>query len=208
MECSEITQVTIALEILQQPEKKDLQQRLFHCIYKLFHQSFLNWILGKYHFGSDKEKLYEDAKDAFQNGLATFYMKAQKKDFIINGSLKTTIYSFGLLQLLALFKKDKIVHDAPRYLSALQLLICNEMLEKEKERLLTERENALMECLDLIPEKQKNILMMKFFMKLRSRQISEILKITPGTVDNESAKAYKQLRKRLGEKLQAQKQVE
>jgi len=208
MECSEITQVTIALEILQQPEKKDLQQKLFYCIYKLFHQSFLNWILGKYHFGSDKEKLYEDAKDAFQNGLAAFYMKAQKKDFIINGSLKTTIYSFGLLQLLALFKKDKIVHDVPRYLSALQLLISNEMLEKEKERLLTERENALMECLDLIPEKQKNILMMKFFMKLRSRQISEILKITPGTVDNESAKAYKQLRKRLGEKLQAQKQVE
>jgi len=80
-------------------------QKLFNCIYSLFQGSFIYWILHKYDNSTNKNKLWEDAKDAFQNGMMVLYRKSQEKGFNIKGNLKTTVYSFGLLQLLALFKK-------------------------------------------------------------------------------------------------------
>ncbi len=104
MNCSEIIQPPVALEILQTPGAKRLQ-KLFGCIYSLFQGSFIYWILHKYDNSTNKNKLWEDAKDAFQNGMMVLYGKSQEKGFNIKGNLKTTVYSFGLLQLLALFKK-------------------------------------------------------------------------------------------------------
>ncbi|MEJ7680981.1 MAG: hypothetical protein WKG06_24645 [Segetibacter sp.] len=105
MECEEITQASVALTIMQTPGDKRLE-KLFNCIYSLFHGSFLNWILNKYS-GKNilKDKLLEDAKDAFENGIVALYLKSKKHELNIKGSLKTTVYSFGLLQLLAFLKK-------------------------------------------------------------------------------------------------------
>src|SRR5215210_6391989 len=111
MDCQEITKTPVAIEIMQTPGDRRLQQ-LFSCIYSLFQGSFLGWILHKYHNSGPKEKLWEDAKDAFQNGMMTLYRKSQNKEFTINGSLKTTVYSFGLLQLLAFFKKEKFAYGS------------------------------------------------------------------------------------------------
>src|SRR5688500_11073092 len=108
MDCQEITETGIALKIMQNEDGKQLRPRLFHCIYALFQASFLSWINNKYNHASSLQKLNEDAKDAFQNGVTAFFLKSQAKEFSIKGSLKTTIYSFGLLQLLAYFKKDKL----------------------------------------------------------------------------------------------------
>src|SRR5215213_9278690 len=106
MECHDITQPIVALEIIRSPEDNP-RQKLFNCIYTLFYVNFLNWIMNRYSSYKHKGKLLEDAKDAFQNGLMVFYQKSQQKGFIIRASLKTTIFSFALLQLLALFKKEK-----------------------------------------------------------------------------------------------------
>lgn len=205
MECGEITQPTVALEIMQTPGDRRLQ-RLFSCIYSMFQGSFLNWVLRKYQNSPHRDKLWEDAKDAFQNGLMAFYHKSQKKELAINGSLKTTIYSFGLFQLLAYFKKEKAAYRRADYVRCLDLFFEDAFLEHELHELLNEREIDLMEALGTLPEKQRHILVMKFFEKLRSKQIAERLNITPGNVDNDSTKAYRELRTMLQLKSSFQKQ--
>ena len=204
MECGEITKVSVALEIMQTPGDRRLQQ-LFSCIYSLFQGSFLTWILHKYKNSRYKDKLWEDAKDAFQNGLMAFYNKSQKKELIIKGSLKTTIYSFGLLQLLAYFKKERSVYGSVDYAKCFDLFFEDELLEHERHELLNERESDLMEALAELPEKQRHILLMKFFEKLKSKQIAEKLNVTPGNIDNDSTKAYKELRNLLQFKIQFSK---
>ncbi|MFN2438245.1 MAG: sigma-70 family RNA polymerase sigma factor [Chitinophagaceae bacterium] len=201
MDCREIIQPVVALQIMQTPGDRRLQQ-LFHCIYSLFHGSFLNWILRKYSNGNagHKDKLWEDAKDAFQNGMMALYSKAQKKEFTIKGSFKTTIYTFGLLQLLALFKKEKTAYRSDDHAKCLDLFFEDDFLEKERHELFNEREIDLLEALKTLPKKQRDILVMKFFEKLKSKQIAEKLDVTAGNVDNDSTKAYKELRRILKSK--------
>ena len=205
MECAEITQPRVALEIMQTPGDRRLQQ-LFSCIYSMFQGSFLNWVLHKYQGSRHKAKLWEDAKDAFQNGLMAFYHKSQKRELSIKGGLKTTIYSFGLLQLLAYFKKEKAAYRTGDYAKCFDLFFENDLLEQERHELLNERECDLMEALRTLPEKQRRILVMKFFEKLKSKQIAKKLHITPGNVDNDSTKAYRELRNILQSKSSFQKQ--
>jgi RNA polymerase sigma factor (sigma-70 family) len=194
MDCEKITQPAIAGEIMQDPEKKHLQENLFHCIYALFQGSFLNWIMNKYGEGQRKQKLWEDAKDAFQNGVSAFYLKAQKEEFKMTASLKTIIFSFGLLQLLAYFKKDKLVYGISDYTKMIELFFEDGIGETENQFKLNQRELSLIDALSTLPEKQRNILLMKFFHKLRSKDIAEVMHVSAGNVDNESTKAYKKLR--------------
>lgn len=205
MECVELTQATVALEIMQTPEDRRLQ-RLFSCIYTMYHSSFLNWVLQKYQNNRNRDKLWEDAKDGFQNGLMAFYYKAQKKELVIKGSLKTTIYSFGLLQLLAYFKKEKTMYRTVEYAKSFDLFFQIDFLEHEKHELLDERESDLMEALRSLPEKQRHILIMRFFEKLKSKQIAEKFHITAGSVDNDSTRAYRELRNILASKSSFKKQ--
>ncbi|HKH63348.1 MAG TPA: sigma-70 family RNA polymerase sigma factor [Flavitalea sp.] len=207
MECREITETPVALEIMQTPGDQRLQQ-LFACIYSLFQASFLTWIQRKYSYSPCKEKLWEDAKDAFQNGMMTLFRKSQNKEFTITGSLKTTIYSFGLLQLMALFKKEKSAHGANDYLKSLEMFFEEDLIKVGKHELLNERERDLLEALTRLPKKHRDILIMKFFGKLKSKQIAEKLNVTPGNIDNESTKAYKELRKILQSKSSFQTQKE
>jgi RNA polymerase sigma factor (sigma-70 family) len=206
MECEKITQPANAIEIMQNPDKKHLQENLFNCIYTLFQGSFLNWIINKYSNVQSRQKLWEDAKDAFQNGVSAFYLKAQEKEFNMRASLKTIIFSFGLLQLLAFFKKDKLVYGINDYMKLLELFINDDFAEIEKQSILNEREVSLIEALSMLTEKQQQILLMKFFQKLRSKEIARILNVTAGNVDNESTKAYKELRSILKTKFDIQKE--
>lgn len=204
MECQEIIQPSVALEIMQTPQDKRLQ-KLFECIYSLFQSAFLAWILHKYDNSRFKDKLWEDAKDAFQNGIMVLYQKGQNKGFTFKGSLKTTIYSFGLRQLLAFFKKEKFVYGSGDYAKCFDLLFEDDLFEHERHELLNERENDLLEALTKLPEKRRDILLMKFFDKLRSKQIADKLHVTVGNVDNVSTKAYKELRHILKSKFSFQK---
>jgi RNA polymerase sigma factor (sigma-70 family) len=200
MNCQQITQTMVALEILQTPGDNRLQS-LYHCIYSLYLDSFLGWILQRYTGHTQKDKLLEDAKDAFQNGILAFYIKASKEGFSIKGSIKTKIFSFGLLQLWASYKKDKHDYGARDYLNNPDLHLADTLLENEELGLLNEREQDLLEALTKLPEKQQKILSMKFFDKLKSKQIAEKLGVSAGYIDNESAKAYKTLRRMLKVKL-------
>jgi len=201
MECEEITEVSVALTIMQTPGDRRLE-KLFDCIYFLFHASFLNWILNKYSSKKIlKDKLLEDAKDAFENGILALYEKSKKNELNIKGSLKTTVYSFGLLQLLASYKKDKLVFGTSDYIDCSDLLFDNDFSQKERHAFLNDRENDLIEALTNLSEKQREILSLKFFHKLKSKQIAQKLNVTVGNVDNDAVKAYKKLRKILMNKL-------
>lgn len=189
MDCNELTQASVALAIMQTPDDKRLE-KLFHCIYASFYVSFLHWIVNKYGSRSpSKDRLLEDAKDAFENGVLTLYEKAKKNGVHINGSLKTTVYSFGLLQFLALRKKDRS-GDA----LCPDLLLDDAFSENERQVFLDDRENQLMKALNGLPRKQRQILMMRFFQKHTSKKIAQTLGVTPGYIDNASAKAYRKLR--------------
>lgn len=205
MDCQEITQVSVALEIMQIQEKNYLRQNLFTCIYSLFQAGFLGWILSHFPHSRYKDKLWADAKDAFQNGLEAFFHKSQKEGFTIKGSLKTTIYSFGFLQLLAFFKKDPFVYGIDEQIKWFGLLIEDEFESKHGQADLNEKESFLIEALATLPKKQRDIILMKFFHKLKTKQIAELLEVSAGNVDNETTKAYKELRNALKPKLIYQK---
>jgi RNA polymerase sigma factor (sigma-70 family) len=105
------------------------------------------------------------------------------------------VYSFGLLQLLAFLKKEKMVYKVRDYMDDLDSLFENDFLESERQELFDKKEKDLMEALlTRLPARQRDILFMRYFGKLRSRQIAEKLGISVGNVDNETAKAYKALR--------------
>ena len=200
MDCQELTKPSVALEIMQNPDDSRLPQ-LFRCIYSRFHDSFISWILNRYSNGGSNEKLQEDAKDAFQNGMLELFDKAGKKELSIKGSLKTVVYSFGMLQLLAALKKEKMVYKVRNYIDDLDSLFENDFLESERRDLFDKKEKDLMEALlTSLPARQKDILLMRYFGKLRSRQIAEKLGISVGNVDTETARAYKVLRNILSAK--------
>ena len=200
MDCQELTKPSVALEIMQDPDDSRLPQ-LFRCIYSMFHDSFINWILNRYSNGGSNEKLQEDAKDAFQNGMLELFDKAKKKELSIKGSLKTVVYSFGMLQLLAALKKEKMVYKVRNYIDDLDSLFENDFLESERRDLFDKKEKDLMEALlTSLPARQRDILLMRYFGKLRSRQIADKLGISVGNVDTETARAYKVLRNILNAK--------
>jgi len=200
MDCQEITQVPAALEIIKAPESREYQQ-LFHCIYELFQGSFICWILKKYSNISAKEKLWNDAKDAFQMGIVKIIEKLRNNELAIHGSLKTTIYSFGLLQLLASVKKEKSAEKRKTgYQILMDLLVENDSIIKETGELFDERQKALLKALHELPEKQRQILIMAFYGKLKSKEIAGKLGVSAGNIDNEKTKAYKALRETLKSK--------
>ena len=121
--------------------------------------------------------------------------KSRQNELVINGSLKTTVYSYGLLQLLAKVKQEKS-EDKRRsgYLTLINLFIEDGSIIKEMGDLFDEREKTLLEALNELPEKRRQILIMAFFDKLRSKEIAGKLGVSAGNVDNEKTKAYKALR--------------
>src|SRR3954470_4521181 len=166
MNCQEITQAPVAIEIMKGPQNREYQQ-LFHCIYELFQGSFINWIFGKYNAVSSKEKLWNDAKDAFQMGIVKMVEKSRNNELTIPGSLKTTVYSYGLLQLLAKVKQEKSEEKRKAgYLALINLLIEDDVFVKEIGDEFDEREQALLKALNELPEKRRQILIMTFYGKL------------------------------------------
>lgn len=164
--------------------------------------SFLSWVLRLYSTTPYKDKLVEDAKDAFQNGMLALLRKSQKKDMILQGSLKTAVYSFAHYQLLAIFKKEKLTHL--RDLHCLPVFVEDQRIELERDALLHQREIDVRSALAKLPKKRQDILVMKFFDRLKSKEIAEKLHVTVGNVDNDSTRAYKELRRVLQSKFSFQ----
>ena len=190
--CYEFLQPDNAIQILHGSDTKAIQQ-LFYCIYKSHYQSFLQWILFKFNGVTYKDKLLEDAKDAFQNGVLVFYLKSQKKDFEIKNSLKTTIYNYGLLQLKAAIKKERHVMHAWPYIEY-PVTACEIDPDSQQHLVEISKEIELIKAISNLKAKEREVILLKYFNHLRSKQIAEKLHVTVGDIDNTTGKAYKHLR--------------
>ena len=103
--------------------------------------------------------------------------------------------------MLAVFKKEKKLYGFHHYIKWVELFFEDDFIDVEQQDFIDEKENSLKEAMNLLPTKQHKILRMKFYQKLKSREIAKQLNVTAGNIDNESAKAYKELRQILRKKL-------
>lgn len=73
----------------------------------------------------------------------------------------------------------------------------DEVLRKEQEQIMEQRRELVHRCLQTLPEKYKVILTLRDIQGFPYEEISNILKISPGTVDSRLHRARKMLRKKL-----------
>jgi len=71
------------------------------------------------------------------------------------------------------------------------------MIKKEKEQISEERRKLVHQGLQTIPENYKVILSLRDIQGFSYEEITNILKISPGTVDSRLHRARKMLRKKL-----------
>jgi RNA polymerase sigma-70 factor (ECF subfamily) len=73
----------------------------------------------------------------------------------------------------------------------------DEVTRKEKEQIMEQRKKLVHRCLQTLPEKYKVILTLRDIQGFPYEEISNILKISPGTVDSRLHRARKMLREKL-----------
>ena len=96
--------------------------------------------------------------------------------------------------MLAIFKKEKNIYGKVAYTERFSDFVEDDFIQHEKSQLMNERRNDLMNALAELTQKKRDIVVMKFFDNLKSKQIAEKLHVTVGNVDNDSTRAYKELR--------------
>lgn len=95
-------------------------------------------------------------------------------------------------------KKSKMSKMLLEKMKEMPLVQENEIIKKEKERIIEQRKKIVHQCLQTIPEKYKLILSLRDIQGFSYAEITKILKISPGTVDSRLHRARKMLRKKLG----------
>ncbi len=194
MKCDKLIQVDTVLEIMQNPEKSGLRNALFSCIYSEFQDKFIKRIKKRFSYNKYQDKLLLDIEDAFENGLVAFFIKSQRKGFTIKGNLEATLYTFVYFQLLADFKKQNRLDFGSIDYSKWDELISGIDIDGDIDQYdLNEREVCLIKLLAMLTEKQRNILIMKYFDKLTAEQIAKKLGVVIGDVHNVTWKARKVL---------------
>ena len=103
--------------------------------------------------------------------------------------------------MLAVFKKEKKLYGFHHCIKWAELFFEDDFFDVDQQDFIDEKEHCLIEAMNLLSKKQHKILRMKFYQKLKSREIAKQLNVTAGNIDNESAKAYKELRQILRKKL-------
>ena len=73
----------------------------------------------------------------------------------------------------------------------------DEVTKKEKEQVMEQRKKLVHSCLQTLPEKYKVILTLRDIQGFSYEEISNVLKISPGTVDSRLHRARKVLREKL-----------
>ena len=73
----------------------------------------------------------------------------------------------------------------------------DEVTRKEKEQTMEQRRKLVHRCLQTLPERYKVILTLRDIQEFPYEEISNILKISPGTVDSRLHRARKMLKEKL-----------
>ncbi len=211
MDCKEINNSQKLVTYFREENEVHLN-RVFKCFFNLFFEDFrrltYKYCLNKFH---TKHKEDELARDAFDDGLMSFYFKLKNEGFEEKGALvKTAFFSFCIFKLKGLTKAlsrrfvKETVMDAEIPLNKPDLAATEELNDVlDYEQLLNAEEEILNRALKELGERGSNLIMWKKVLKLKNEEIAERMNIQPGTVPNEVYKSFNKL-KEIVERLTAQ----
>ncbi len=211
MDCNEITSSQILVTFFR--EENDIHlNKVFTCFFNLFFEDFrrltYKFCLNKFH---TKHKEDELAKDAFNDGLMSFYYKLKSEGFEEKGAqVKTAFFSFCIFKLRALAKslgrrsvKETVIDPGVMFNN--QDIVNNGELTDvwDYEHLLNTKEEIFSSALKELGERGSNLIIWKKILKLRNEEIADRMGIKPDTVPNEVYKSFNKL-KEIVEKLKGE----
>ena len=202
MDCNEITSSQILVTFFR--EENDIHlNKVFKCFFNLFFEDFrrltYKYCLNKFH---TKHKEDELAKDAFNDGLISFYFKLKSEGFEEKGAqVKTAFFSFCIFKLRALTKtlgrrsvKETVIDPGVMFNN--QDIVSNGELTDvwDYEQLLNTKEEIFSFALKELGERGSNLIIWKKVLKLKNEEIADRMGIKPDTVPNEVYKAFNKLK--------------
>lgn len=202
MDCNEITSSQKLVTFFREGNDTHLN-KVFKCFFNLFFEDFrrltYKYCLNKLH---TKHKEDELAKDAFNDGLMSFYFKLRNEGFEEKGAqVKTAFFSFCIFKLRGLSKtlgrrsvKETVIDPGVAFNNA-ELLNAGELNDVwDYEHLLNTKEEILSSALKELGERGSNLIIWKKILKLKNEEIANRMGIKPDTVPNEVYKAFNRLK--------------
>jgi RNA polymerase sigma factor (sigma-70 family) len=202
MDCNEINSSQKLITFFR--EENDIHlNKVFKCFFNLFFEDFrrltYKYCLNKFH---TKHKEDELAKDAFNDGLMSFYFKLRNEGFEEKGAqVKTAFFSFCIFKLRGLTKtlgrrsvKETVIDPAIIF-NNLDLLNTSEVKDVwDYEHLLNTKEEIFSSALKELGERGSNLIIWKKVLKLKNEEIADRMGIKPDTVPNEVYKSFNKLK--------------
>ena len=202
MNCDEITNSQKLVSYFREKNEVHLN-RVFKCFFKLFFEDFRRFTLShchnKVHAKYNEEEL---ARDAFNDGLMSFYYKLKNEGFEEKGAhVKTAFFSFCIFKLRGLTKtlgrrfiKETIIDPLSQENSADEIKSDELADVMDYELLLSTKEQMLYRALKELGKRGADLIIWKKIHKLSNEEIAGRMNIKPGTVPNEVYKAFNKLK--------------
>ena len=202
MDCNEINSSQKLIAFFREGDDTYLN-KVFKCFFNLFFEDFrrltYKYCLNKFH---TKHKEDELAKDAFNDGLMSFYFKLRNEGFEEKGAqVKTAFFSFCIFKLRGLSKtlgrrsvKETVIDPEVAFNNP-DLLSTDELNEVwDYEHLLNTKEEIFSSALKELGERGSNLIIWKKVLKVKNEEIANRMGIKPDTVPNEVYKAFNKLK--------------
>lgn len=206
MDCTEITHSQKLVTFFREENEVHLNQ-VFKCFFNLFFEDFKR-LTYKFCQNKIQAKYKEDelARDAFCDGLMSFYYKLKNDGFEEKGAqIKTAFFSFCIFKLRGLTKGlgRRLVKETATDTES-QINKSDEMHNDELsgnndfELLLNKKEEIFCKALEELGKRGSDLITWKKINKLSNETIAERMNIQPGTVPNEVYKAFNKLKEIVG----------
>jgi RNA polymerase sigma factor (sigma-70 family) len=202
MNCKEINSSQKLITFFREENGIHLNE-VFKCFFNLFFEEFrrltYKYCLNKFHTRHKEDEL---AKDAFNDGLMSFYFKLRNEGFEEKGAqVKTAFFSFCIFKLRGLsktlerrFTKETVVDPGVAFNSP-DLLTTGELNDiSQYEILLNTKEEIFCSALKELGERSSNLIIWKKILKLKNEEIADRMGIKPDTVPNEVYKSFNKLK--------------
>ena len=202
MDCNEITHSQTLVNYFRKDDEVHLNN-VFKCFFNLFFEDFrrltYKYCNNKTHAKYKEEEL---AKDAFSDGLMSFYYKLKNEGFEEKGALiKTAFFSFCIFKLKGLTKSlgrrfiKETVYDPALQVTGANATKADELNDvQDYELLLNMKENILRKGLDELGQRGSDLIVWRKIDKLSNEEIARRVNIQPGSVPNEVYKSFNKLK--------------
>ena len=201
MDCKEITSPQKLVSLFREENETGLN-RVFKCFFNLFFEDFRR-LAHKYCINKFYTRYVEDelAKDAFNDGLMSFYFKLKQEGFEEKGALiKTAFFSFCIFKLKGLTKalgrrliKETVVSPVISFENP-DIVTSEQKDIWDEEQLLFTEEEIFLNALKELGERGANLITWKKVLKLKNEEIASRMGIKPDTVPNEVYKSFNKLK--------------